>query len=251
MIKKVVYTCITGNYDSIPVSKPVGDFDFICFVDDETFSKNKLLIESLTEVKFRLVPAVGSPQEVNRILKIRPHEFLVEYEESFYIDGNLRLKSDPFSLEKEIPGNKSVALYLQPHRNCAYKEIDELVRVGIAKGSDAEKLKLNMKMLGLPYENGLFEANIIYRRHHDSACIRLMKIWWDLWERSLIKRDQPYLALANFFTNMELIHPLGYSNLNLDENNFFFYEGRIVRKNKFKRLFRRIISEIFLYKGYN
>lgn len=248
MTKKVIYTCITGNYDALPRHKPGPCCDFICFLDAETIDRNRSLIENTTEVEFREAPVAGSPQEVNRILKIRPHEFLSEYDESFYIDGNIRLHSNPFPLADEVPEAKPVALYLQPDRDCAFREIDELVRVGIAKGTDAKRLKSGMRALGMKSGYGLFEANIIFRRHNDPACIVLMEIWWNLWVSAIVKRDQPYLAFANHLTAGSCIHTFGYSGLRKGENPFFFYEGRLTTKGRLSRLRRRIASELTLYR---
>jgi hypothetical protein len=248
MIKRVVYTCITKNYDKLSLIKPTGNFDFICFVDSETLAKNCDLLKDVTDIEFRKVHLSDSPQEINRILKIRPHEFIGDYDESIYIDGNIRIKNDPFLLSAHIPEDKSVALYDQPHRDCAFQEIDELVRVGIAKSTDAKMLKSSIRTLGLPDNYGLFEANIIFRRHNDIECRFLMDIWWSLWENASLKRDQPLLAFANFLTNKSIIHSLGYSNLLSGMNPYFYYEGRLTKKNRVTRSFRRLASEILFYK---
>lgn len=245
--RRVVYTCITNNYDEIPRHKPKGDFDFICFLDDETLIRNEDLIKVTTEVQYRRAPKLCSPQDINRFIKIRPDNVLGDYDESIYIDGNVRIREDPFALFQKIPAVTPVALYLQPDRNCAYRELDELVRVGVAKGSAAKRLKSAMKSLGMKNDSGLFEANIIFRSHNDPTCKVLMQIWWNLWKSTVIKRDQPLLAFANHLTANAIIHPLGYSNLRVGNNPFFYYEGRLHKKSRIPRLARRIFSELTLY----
>jgi hypothetical protein len=248
MIKNVVYTCITGNYDEIPTVKPFGNFDFICFLDSETFEANRFVIEKSNDVQYRLVPISGVPQDVNRTLKMQPQDFLGEYDLSLYIDGNIRLRSNPFMIEGEIPSNMPIALYLQPHRDCVFREVDELVRVGIAKGTAALNLKIAMKTFGMKEHYGLHEANIIFRRHNDSNCVSMMHMWSQLWSRAQVKRDQPLLAFINFLTKKKFIYDLGYSGLLDNTNPYFFYQGRIVKKGRAKRFARRIISELFLYR---
>jgi hypothetical protein len=245
--RRVVYTCITNNYDEIPRNKPKGDYDFICFLDDETWIRNENLINSIAEVEFRKAPKLFSPQDVNRFVKISPGNFLGDYDESIYIDGNVRLRQDPFAIFDKIPVVTPVAMYLQPDRNCAYRELDELVRVGLAKGSDAKRVKSAMKSLGMKSYSGLFEANIIFRLHNDPACKVLMQIWWNLWMSSIIKRDQPLLAFANHLTANAIIHSLGYSDLRTGNNAYFHYEGRIHKKSRLPRLARRIVSELAMY----
>jgi hypothetical protein len=245
--KRVVYTCIINNYDEIPRHKPKGNYDYICFLDDETLIQNEALIKVTTEIQYRKAPKLSSPQDTNRFIKMRPDIVFDDYDESIYIDGNIRLRDDPFALFDKIPAFTPIALYLQPDRNCAYREIDELVRVGIAKGSDAKRLKLAMKSLGMKSDSGLFEANIIFRLHNDPTCKILMQIWWNLWKSTIIKRDQPLLAFANHLTESAIIHKLGYSELRSDNNKFFYYEGRIQKKSRILRLARRIVSELSLY----
>ncbi len=247
-MKKIVYTCITSNYDEIPTDKPYGDYDYICFLDELTYETQKNKIKIGSGIEYRIISFSGAAQEINRHLKISPHEYLHEYDLSIYVDGNIKLIKNPFDLFLQIPENKAVSLYSQPHRNCAFLELDELVRNGVAKGSDVIKIKRSFKALGMPRNNGLFEANIILRRHNDIRCILLMRIWWKLWENALVKRDQPYLAFVHFLTNNSIIHCVGPSNLHANQNPFFCYGGRINKKNKIIRLFRRIRSELQLYR---
>jgi hypothetical protein len=247
--KKVVYSCITGGYDKLPQGKPAEGFDYICFVDRETMASNEDVINASRGVIFREITLTEvSPQDANRYYKMRPHEVLREYDESLYVDGNIRLRGNPFKLFVDVPPDKSVALYSQPHRDCVYQELDELVRVGIARGSDAASLKRCMRTLGLPANSGLFEANIIFRRHNDPECTVLMDMWWKLWQRALLKRDQPLLALVDFVTDKKVTYSLGYSKLHENINPFFFYQGRVFKKSRFKRLIRRFVSEIQLYR---
>jgi hypothetical protein len=247
--KKVIYTCITENYDKVPLVKPPEGFDYICFLDRATMQANHNEITNSSGVIFSEI-TIGSmsPQDANRYYKMRPHDFLSQYDESIYIDGNIRVRGSPFELFNSVPPVKSVALYSQPHRNCAYLEMDELVRVGIARGSDAANLKNSMRTLGLPANSGLFEANIIFRRHNDPQCVLLMEMWWKLWQTGSIKRDQPLLAFLDFLTDKKVTHRLGYSKLRENTNPFFFYQGRVFKKNRLRRLIRRIRSEIHLYR---
>ena len=248
-MRNVVYTCITQGYDEIPLDRPEGDFDFFCFLDQVTFDRNRERLGGSSGIEFRVVSANESPQETNRRYKIRAHDFLSKYSHSIYIDGNIRLKQNPFEVFNRIPGETPVALYAQPHRECAYREIDELVRVGIAKARDASRLKSAMRVFGLPSNYGLFEANVIFRRHMDPRCILLMDVWWSLWRHAVIKRDQPLLAFANFLTSGQTVSSLGFSVLLSELNPYFFYKGRLAKKSRIKRLLRRLGSELLLYKG--
>lgn len=248
MKKRVVYTCITKNYDAIPLEKPGQGYDYVCFIDKATKESNLDAINASDDIKFVEVCIEGAPDNINRMLKIKPHEYLSNYDESIYIDGNIRLKKNPFDLLGFLPESKSIGFYLQPDRDCAFREIDELVRVGLVHGRNAKALKSSFRVLGLKASYGLYEANVIVRRHNDPSCKLFMELWWILWSNATIKRDQPYLALANFLTGGCCVHSFGYSGLRTNENTFFYYFGRLTKKGRIKRLLRRVRSELMFYK---
>lgn len=243
----VVYTCITNNYDKLICQKPDGNFDYVIFLDEQTFHANPDIADQYKDIQFKLVDRIMSGIDINRFYKINPHLVLPEYENSVYIDGNISLKQNPFNLTPNLH-DSCIQLYSQPDRNCAYAELDELVRVGLVYGPDAYSLKKSFRTLGLPHNSGLFEANIIYRSHHEEACKTLMMMWWRLWCNATVKRDQPLLALLNFLSDGKYITSIGKSYLRDNSNTYFEYGTRVHIKRRIPRLIRRVRSEMTLYR---
>ena len=248
MVKIVVYTVITDNYDEVPLTKPSGNFDFFCYLDANTLSSQKDKIQKSEGITYRLIDADRGSVDLNRYYKMLPHEILKEYEFSIYIDGNIRLKADPQSLCNMLGEDHSIALYDQPDRACAYLELDELVRVGLASGRSASKLKQAFRTLGLPQQNGLYEANVIVRKHNCPECIRFMEMWWKFWQSPVVKRDQPLLAFCNYLLGNDEILSIGKSKIRTGENQFYVYGGRIWKKKRLPRFLRRCMSEMTLYR---
>lgn len=88
-MKKVVYTCISGQYDIL--TDPVfinKEFDYVCFTDQPFYSEVWQIrpipeeLNSLSQVKKQ------------RIVKICPHRYLPEYDLSIWVDGNIIIKGD-------------------------------------------------------------------------------------------------------------------------------------------------------------
>lgn len=85
--KKVIYTCILGNYDELKEPKIIHkDFDYICFTDNETITSNVWKIINVTNDLNDL-----DIIRKQRAYKMLPHKFLKNYDFSIYIDGNIDL----------------------------------------------------------------------------------------------------------------------------------------------------------------
>ena len=88
---RVIYTCITGGDDELlPIKYITPGFDYICFTDDLTMH---------VPYNWQLRPI---PEELQgyskvkqqRLIKIQPHKYLPEYEESIWIDGSIEIVGD-------------------------------------------------------------------------------------------------------------------------------------------------------------
>ena len=174
MNNKVIYTCITGNYEKIVDPSYVQkDFDYICFTDNmnQTSKVWKFIPipEELTEL---------TKVKQQRTIKICPHLYLPQYNESIWVDGSVDILGDMNDFIKNYccDKNKSVFIRKHPVRNCIYKE-----SVACSYGKDTwANMKPQMdkyKNEHFPENYGLVESNMIYRRHNDPYCINLMNKW--------------------------------------------------------------------------
>ena len=173
--KKVVYTCITGNYDRLTNPKYLTDgFDYICFTDNTAITSNIWEIRPLPKETEGL-----SQVKKQRFVKINPHLLLSEYDISIWVDGNVTLKGDLNKFVKEtIKPNCSVYVPKHPQRNCTYAEANAVVRMGKDKSDITKPQMERYKKEGFPEEYGLLQSNIMLRKHNNADCIKLMEDWF-------------------------------------------------------------------------
>lgn len=185
--KKVIYTCITGDYEEICDPPYVcEDFDHVCFTDDPNAHSFVW--------KFRPIPNELknlSKVKQQRCIKICPHKYLSEYDLSVWVDGSVDVIGDVNELirnECQEP-NKTIFIGEHPSRDCIYNEMDACF---LAKKDTKENMlpQINRyKNENFPKHFGLVQSNIMIRKHNDPKCIEIM----ELWKKELINgshRDQ-------------------------------------------------------------
>ena len=172
--KKVIYTCITGKYDSLlePV-KINDDFDYVCFTDNPEFESDVWDIRPL-------------PNEVNglsqikkqRYVKLNPHKFLSDYDISIWVDGNVEVMGDVNTLlSKVMRSDCSVYVPKHPSRMCIYAESKAVLSMKKDTNDIVDPQMKRYKSEGFPEKYGLLQSNIMIRKHNNPDCIRLMEDW--------------------------------------------------------------------------
>lgn len=184
MNKRVIYTCVTGGYESIVDPSFVSpNFDYICFTDQENVKSRVWSIRPIPDELKDL-----SPIKQQRVIKICPHLFLSQYESSIYVDGSIDMKNDMniflsqycnTTSETQHIYAKSVFIRKHPLRNCIYEEASACINLGKDKSSVIEKQMNRYHSQSYPSQNGLVESGIIYRLHNNPYCIQLMEMWRD------------------------------------------------------------------------
>ena len=90
--KKVIYICITGNYDQIINHDFVNhEYDYVCFTDNIPKDRENYIWQ-FKPLQFNKLDNVRN----NRWHKLHPHLLFSEYEESLYLDGNINIKNKNF-----------------------------------------------------------------------------------------------------------------------------------------------------------
>jgi hypothetical protein len=187
----VVYTCITGGYDSLmPPRKIEPEVDYVCFTD-----QTSIISAPGWEIR-PIPPELGGYALANRFAKMHPHILFPEYKLSIYVDGNIEIVGSLHALAELTLANNNIALYEHPFRNCIYLEADVCTAIGYDWYWRIRNQMSVYKRNGFPACFGLYECSVIMRRHSDNGVIELMEDWWNAYQNG-IKRDQvslPYLA---------------------------------------------------------
>lgn len=176
---KVIYTSIVGNFDSL-IQPPIidKDFDYICFVRKGQLTTDKIGIWSIREIPFD----TSDNRTLSRFPKLLPHRVLADYDYSLWIDGNVSINSDNIYqiIKNKIADDIVYSGLNHWGRDCAYDEA-----AGIANKVKEPFLSLAktvrfLKTQHFPKHYGLYENNVIFRKHHDPTIIKFDELWWNL-----------------------------------------------------------------------
>lgn len=200
MAKKLVYTVLTNNYESpAKIVKDEG-WDYICYTDSKTLKSDQWTVKQLPNWVMEL-----PKNKRQRIVKILPHIFFPEYDISLYIDANVGIVAkntlDTF-VEKYLKDNL-VAIPKHPQRDCVYEEC-LVVRKSKKDTSNAAVFQYERYLdEGMPGHWGLWETNIMFRRHNNPDCIKMMTKWaLELMMGS--HRDQLSVSYASYRTGVKI-----------------------------------------------
>ena len=214
---KVVYTCLTGDYDALPLYEYLDSrFDYICFTD------NKELLRYGRYGFWTIKPLVFTEldnQLNNRWHKTHPHILFPDYDESIYIDSNITILS-PAVFDEVDSKNGNIMIPLHFKNSCIYDECMDVLKKNLASKKDVESICNLLKNDGFPKNYGLNENNFMYRRHKDSTVINIMEDWWKL-ILNYCKRDQLSLAYVLWKYGIRP-YDIAIKNLRLDKRNFYF-----------------------------
>lgn len=224
--KIVIYTVLVGNYDKLCQPKKINEgVDYVCFTDKEDCN-DRIGVWRVVGVPF----SHKDNGRVSRYPKILPHKtILSEYDYSLYIDANLII-NDNYVYERIqdlIANGDILAMVKHPDRDCVYQEAYTCISGFKAKWRDVFRQILYYKMVGIPKHWGLYEANIIFRKHNDTSVVILDELWWKFFLK-YSKRDQLSLVYALWKTGITvpLFLPEGFS-----ATNHFSFERLIHLKN--------------------
>lgn len=186
----MVYTCVTGRYDELirPLQVEPG-VRYVLLTDQAGATGTQW---QSREFK----PAGMAGAEANRFAKMHPHLLFPDCSTSIYLDGNIAILGGLGALASAALADHDIALYRHPFRDCAYEEALECAAVGHGWYWRIRRQMDGYRSAGFPVHAGLFECNVIVRRHTSASVRALMGAWWQAYRRGL-KRDQvslPYLS---------------------------------------------------------
>ena len=201
-MKKVIYTCITDEYDKLITPKVISkDFDYICYTDSEKLKSDFWEIRKMPS-EFLNYPKT----KINRAIKILPHKILQEYDLSIWVDANVSINADLNGVLNDLDLMSSDCVWIPKHpsRDCAYEEAKVVFLVGKDKSDKPKKQSAKYKKDGFPTHFGMTQNSFIIRKHNDENCIKLMEMWFDeLLENS--HRDQLSLQYCEWKSGVKVV----------------------------------------------
>ena len=207
-----VYSCITGDYDKLTEPRYVHNknIEYIMFTDQQISSENW---------KIRAIPEklkTLSASQINRYIKLHPHEFFKEYDYSIYVDGNIEIISDLSGLVNLLTSSNGIAMHKHFSRSCLYQEAVACQVLKKGNKVQIDKQIRDYRSEGFPENYGLLECTIIVTDLMNSKARDIYDGWWCEMMNHPSGRDQlslPYV-LWKMDINPEDLGTLG-SNLHL------------------------------------
>ncbi len=198
MNKKVIYTSLVGKYDKLDEPDYIlKDWDYICFTNDFKSTKDSIW-------KIKNIPKVSKDKlRLSRFAKLNPHKVLRDYTHSLWIDANIGFNDVSIEerLNELIFNNVLISIPKHPFRDCLYDEATSCIKDGRDSQSIIKKQIDFIKNENFPANYGLFENNIIFRKHMDPEIIKLDEAWWDMYMK-YSKRDQLSLVFLLWKHNL-------------------------------------------------
>jgi hypothetical protein len=161
-MNKVVYTCITGAYDTLKEPKIVSEgWDYICFTDQDFTSDVWKVIK---------IGKTNNNTLEQRRKKIYNEYIFTEYDLSIWVDGSIIIATDLNNFIKPMfELGYDFALMKHPTRDCIYEEAKACL---ILNKDNESKILLQIgeyKEEGLPNHVGMVATGIMIRRHTEEV----------------------------------------------------------------------------------
>lgn len=167
----VVYTAITGNYDTLK-EPPFTDekTTYVCFTDNRDLKSDKWNIEYIWDDRL-------DAMHLAKKVKLFPNLYFKEFETSVWVDANFNIRNDLKSYIRKYGKNKPILCFPHSTRECIYDEAGTCLH--LKKGVKEKVLKqiFDYYQMGYPLNNGLYEMGCIVRRHNDMTIQKIMNDW--------------------------------------------------------------------------
>lgn len=234
MNRCAIYTSVVGSYDEVRQPLIVDErFDYVLFTDD-------MAVDRIGVWQVRPIHQIdGNNMLRSRYVKCHPAKVLAEYDASLYIDANIQIATqyvyDRFF--ELLKGSVEWAGIQHPSQKCVYEEICAIVDLKWVHDYDVVGWYSTMKKAGFPENWGLYENNVIFRRHSTKVGI-VGDFWWQTLTAGC-KRDQFSLmyTLWRYQPSMDYFLPEGECP-RLNSANFRYYEH-----NPHKRVLKLDVHE--------
>jgi len=180
----IFYTCVVGGYDSLQPAPPNTGDQFICYSDDQRIRAPGWEVRPLP------TNCPSHPLLANRYVKMHPHLLYPEADCSTYVDGNIVPKPGAGAHCQQWLAQGDWAVYQHPLRNTVTAEAEALTKLGLTWAWRLDRQLAGYRHRGFRDDVGLFECNVLIRRHHVAAVRNLGERWWYELSTGTVLRDQ-------------------------------------------------------------
>ena len=207
----IIYTVITGNYDTIKQPLVVEEcVEYVLFTNNPE-------IREAGVWKVVQIPSEqwqGRTERENNILlsrkvKMLPHKYLPEGAEwSIYIDADMVIKRPLTELLNNLHSETLFAAFRHSYCKNVQEEIEDLLAKNMVQPEQVKEQWQKYVECGFKDDLGISENGLLIRRHNDRLVQKLMQLWWSEYQQGCL-RDQvslmPCMYKANFVPYFQFI----------------------------------------------
>ncbi len=199
-----IYTCITGDYDSVREPRYISERCDYFLVSDKKGNENS--VYQFIDINKFLPQNITNPIYQNRYCKINAHKLFPQYRYSVYVDGNITITGDIAENIHKLKKSR-IGVLGENYTDNIYEYAYRCACIG---GDLPEKIVHQMEaywLKGLPENSGSFACGILVREHNNPICVNLMEEWWDEFCK-YAQRDQTpfsYVLWKNGFSKEDVL----------------------------------------------
>ena len=216
----IIYTVITGSYDSIKQPQVVEEgVEYFLFTNNP-----EIKVAGLWKVV--QIPSEqwqGRTERENNILlsrkvKMLPHKYLPEVAEwSIYIDADMLIKGPLTQLLKDLREDTLFAACRHSYCASVKEEIQDFLNKKMVDEQQIQQQWQRYVEWGFRDDLGISENGLLIRKHNNQHVQSLMELWWEEYQNGCL-RDQvsvmPCLYRTGFMPYFQFIE------MDIRNNNF-------------------------------
>ncbi len=215
-MKVIVYTCITGNYDSVvELDHKEDNIEYLLFTNNKNLKSNTWKIKYIDEDL--------DDWTLCRKVKIQYYKYLPKHDVSIYIDGAIKiLKPISIFLKTECDlNNYDFIGFKHQQRDCIYDELKANILCRKETVENCKKIEKFLLSESYPHHNGLLESTVIIRK--DVKSVRKLVDDWFYMVKNYSRRDQlsfNYCLWKNKFSMQQI-------DMYVFDNKYFKHIGHL------------------------
>ena len=207
----IIYTVITGSYDSI--KQPLVVEECVEYV---LFTNNPGIVDAgvwkVVQIPSEEWPGRTARENdilLSRKVKMLPHEYLPEEcELSIYVDADMLIQGPLTELLNDLHEETLFAACRHSYCGSVREEIEYLVAKGMVGVTQIENQWQHYVEWEFEDNLGISENGLLIRRHNDARVAQLMELWWEEYQNGCL-RDQvsfmPCLYRTGFMPYFQFI----------------------------------------------
>ena len=188
----IIYTVITGTYDSIKQPLVVEEgVEYVLFTNNpEIKDAGVWKVVQIPSEEWPGRTARENDILLSRKVKMLPHNYLPEGAEwSIYIDADMVIKRPLTELLNNLHPETLFAAFRHSYCRKVQDEIEDLLAKNMVKPKQVKEQWQKYTEWGFRDDLGISENGLLIRKHNNQHVQTLMELWWKEYQQGCL-RDQ-------------------------------------------------------------